>query len=201
MARQNGEVAAVGVQAGPGPVGPERREGERSEPDRSGGPTGPEAAAGVVPPPAMAVPDPQVERPARRTFTAEYKNRILEQADHCTPGDGKLGALLRRQGLYSSHLTTWRAQRAAGALAGLAPKKRGRKPTPRNPLAGEVARLQRELRRALARAERAEGLVELQKKVAELFGREPPSEEPLLAEAEAQRMPSRGAPAARRRRR
>jgi transposase len=196
MGRQNGQVVAVRVQDGPGPVGPERREGERSEPDRSGGPPGPEAAAGAAAVPAAPVPDPQVERPARRTFTAEYKKRILEQVDRCRPGE--LGALLRREGLYSSHVTTWRAQRAAGTLAGLAPKKRGRKPVPKNPLAGEVARLQRELRRAVARAERAEGLVELQKKVAELFGRELPSEETLLAEAE-RTQPSDG-PARRRRR-
>ena len=198
MARQSGQVEAVREKEGPGPVGPERREGERSEPDRSGGPTGPEAAVGVGPVAAAPVPDPQVERPARRTFTAEYKKRILEEADRCAPGDGELGALLRREGLYSSHLTTWKAQRAAGTLAGLTPKKRGRKPSPKNPLVAEVARLQRELRRALARAERAEGLVDLQKKVAELFGRELPSEETLLAEAEG-RQPT-GGPARRRRR-
>jgi len=150
----------------------------------------------VGPAPALAVPDPQVDRPARRTFTAEYKKRMLERADRTAPGE--LGALLREEGLYSSHLTTWRAQRAAGTLAGLAPKKRGRKPAARNPLAGEVARLQRELRRAVARAERAEGLVELQKKVAELFGRELPSEETLLAEAD--RSQRNGRPARRRRR-
>ena len=197
MARQIGQTAAARVQEGPGPVGPERREGSRSEPDRSGGPTGPEAASGVGPAPApTAAPDPEVQRPARRRFTAEYKRDTLEKADACPPGE--LGAFLRSEGLYSSHLTTWRGQRAAGTLAGLAPKKRGRKPAPKNPLAEEVARLQRELRRALARAERAEGLVELQKKVAELFGRGLPSEETLLAEAE-RSQPSDG-PARRRRR-
>jgi hypothetical protein len=121
---------------------------------------------------------------------------MLEKADRCGPGE--LGELLRKEGLYSSHLTTWRAQRAEGTLAGLAPKKRGRKPAPKNPLAAEVARLQRELRRALARAERAEGLVELQKKVAELLGRELPSEETLPTETE--RTQPSGAPARRRRR-
>lgn len=182
MGRQIGSVAAEHAVGRAGPVGPERREGERSEPDRSGGPTGPEAPVGVVPTRPAAAPDPEVARPARRTFTAEYKRRILEEADDCAAGG--LGALLRREGLYWSHLTTWRAQRATGTLAGLAPKKRGRKPGPRNPLAGEVARLQRELHRALARAERAEGLVELQKKVAELLGRELPSEETLPATAD-----------------
>lgn len=199
MGRQHGQTAAAArVEEGPGPGGPERREGARSAPDRSGGPPGPDAAAGVVPAPAAVAPNPEVDRPARRTFTAEYKKRILDEADGCVPGDGELGALLRREGLYSSHLTTWRAQRGMGVLAGLAPKRRGRKPAPKNPLAGEVARLQRELRRALARAERAEGLVELQKKVAELLGRDLPSEETLPKEAE-QAQPSRG-PARRRRR-
>jgi hypothetical protein len=150
----------------------------------------------VVPPRPAAAPDPEVARPARRTFTAEYKRRVLEEADNCAAGG--LGALLRREGLYWSHLTTWRAQRATGTLAGLAPKRRGPKPEPRNPLAGEVARLERELRRAIARAERAEGLVALQKKVAELFGRELPSEETLLDEAERSQPSDR--PARRRRR-
>jgi transposase-like protein len=137
-----------------------------------------------------------VQRPARRTFTAEYKKRILDEADGCAPG--QIGSILRREGLYSSHLTTWRDQRGAGALAGLAPRKRGRKPLPKNPLIGEVARLQRKLRWALARAERAEGLVELQKKVAELLGRELPSAEMPVAEPEPSQ-PSSGQ--ARRRRR
>jgi transposase-like protein len=115
-------------------------------------------------------PDPEVaERPARRRFTAEFKQRILAEADACT-GTGDIGALLRRHGLYSSHLTSWRRQREEGTIAGLAPRKRGRKPTPKNPLADQVARLERENKRLLARAERAERLVELQKKVAELLG-------------------------------
>jgi hypothetical protein len=143
----------------------------------------------VVPTRPGVAPDPEVARPARRTFTPEYKRRILEEADDFAPGG--LGALVRRERLYWSHLTTWRAQRDAATLAGLTPKKRGRKPEPRNPLAGEVARLQRELRRALARAERPEGLVELESKVAELLGRELPSEERLPDTA------GRGLPAAR----
>jgi transposase-like protein len=73
------------------------------------------------------IPDPAVpERPVRRRFTAEYKLRILREADR-SPGPGQLGALLRREGLYSSHLTTWRKQREEGTLAGLRPKRRGRK--------------------------------------------------------------------------
>jgi transposase-like protein len=132
-----------------------------------------------APPAAPSAPDPEVaERPTRRSFTAEYKQRILAEADRCAPGE--LGALLRREGLYSSHMTEWRRQRAEGSLAGLAPRKRGRRPAPKNPLADEVARLERENRRLLARAERAEGLVELQKKMAALLGEEIPSEEELF---------------------
>ena len=93
------------------------------------------------------LPDPAVsEKPVRRRFTAEYKIRMLREADRCTQ-PGQLGALLRREGLYSSHLTTWRHQRDAGALAGLAPKRRGRKPTADDPLLAErhrdVADIQR----------------------------------------------------------
>lgn len=132
---------------------------------------------------AGGTPDPEVtERARRRTYTAEYKLRILDEADRCGPG--LLGALLRREGLYSSHIGTWRRQRDEGSLAGLAPRKRGRRPAAKNPLAVEVARLERELARANARAARAEGLVELQKKMAALLGEEIPSEEELF---EAQR--------------
>src|SRR2546428_9561481 len=87
----------------------------------------------VVPPPT--VPDPEVgERAARRRFTAEYKLQVLREADRCA-GVGELGALLRREGLYSSHLTTWRRQREHGALAALAPKKPGRAAAAGSPLA------------------------------------------------------------------
>jgi len=138
----------------------------------------------VAPPPA---PDPEVPTSAkRRVFTAEFKRRVLAEGDACGPGE--LGALLRRYGLYSSHLVTWRRQRDAGELAGLTPRKRGRKAAPKNPLADEVARLERELRRMTARAERAEGLVDVQKKLAALLGEELPPEEELL-EAERKGLP------------
>ena len=105
----------------------------------------------------------------RRRFTLEYKRRILQEADGCTkPGD--LGALLRREGLYSSHLATWRQARVRGELSGLAAKKRGPKAKPVDPNAKHILRLERENRRLRARAERAEALVELQKKMAALFG-------------------------------
>jgi transposase-like protein len=110
---------------------------------------------------------------SRRRFSAEYKLKILREAEACTQ-PGAIGALLRREGLYSSNLTTWRAQRQAGELGGLAPKKRGPVPKAKNPLATRVAALEREVTRYKARAERAEALVELQKKVAEFLGTELP---------------------------
>ena len=115
---------------------------------------------------------PEVEvlaKAIRRRFTAEYKRKILREADTCTES-GAIGALLRREGLYSSNLTTWQAQRERGELAGLTPKKRGPAPQPTNPLAVKVAALERAVRREQARADRAEALVELQKIVAELLG-------------------------------
>jgi len=111
-----------------------------------------------------------VAKAHRRVFTAEYKRRILKAADACaTPG--AVGALLRREGLYSSHLVVWRRARARGELAALTPKKRGRKPTPVDPRERKIAELERQLAQLTARAERAEALVELQKKLAVLLGR------------------------------
>jgi transposase-like protein len=105
----------------------------------------------------------------RRRFSAEYKLKVLREAEACTQ-PGAIGALLRREGLYSSHLTTWRAQRERGELLGLTPKRRGPAPKAKNPLAPKVAALEREMSRLKARAERAEALVQLQKKVAEFLG-------------------------------
>jgi len=111
-----------------------------------------------------------VAKPHRRVFTAEYKRRILKAADACaTPG--AVGALLRREGLYSSHLVVWRRARARGELAALTPQKRGRKLTPVDPRERKLAEFERQVARLTARAERAEALVELQKKLAALFGR------------------------------
>lgn len=119
-------------------------------------------------------PDPEVAaKGKRRRFTAEYKRRILKEADHCKK-PGEVGALLRREGLYSSHLTSWRAARDAGDLAGPT-KKRGPKPKPVDENAKRVAQLERENAKLRARAERAEFLVEMQKKMAALF--EKPSTE------------------------
>jgi transposase-like protein len=120
--------------------------------------------------PRPSVPEVEVvAKTSRRRFTAEYKRKILREADACT-APGAIGALLRREGLYSSNLTTWREQRERGELVGLTPKQRGPAPKPKNPLAAKVAALERAVSREKARAERAEALVELQKKVAELLG-------------------------------
>jgi transposase-like protein len=121
-----------------------------------------------------------VEVPAkaqRRRFTAKYKRDILREADACRE-PGALGALLRREGLYSSHLASWRKQRNAGELAGLAPKKRGRKAVPPDPRDRQIAEQRREIGRLTARAERAEALVEVQKKLAQLLGTTFESEKP-----------------------
>jgi transposase-like protein len=93
---------------------------------------------------SAAVPDPEVsEKKQRRRFTAEYKLRILQEAGQCAE-PGQLGALLRREALYSSHLTTWRRQREEGTLQGLSPKKRGRKAKPADPSAERIAQLEKE---------------------------------------------------------
>ena len=120
---------------------------------------------------AVTPEDVQVAaKPQRRSFTAEYKRRILKEADACsTPG--AVGALLRREGLYSSHLVEWRRARARGELAALTPKKRGRKPTSVDPRDRKIAELERQLTHVTGRAERAEALVEAQKNLAALLGR------------------------------
>jgi len=110
-----------------------------------------------------------VAKATRRRFSAEYKLKVLREADGCRK-PGEIGALLRREGLYSSHLVTWRRQREKGELSALSPRKRGPAPREKNPLAAKVAALEKETARLKARAERAEALVELQKKVAELLG-------------------------------
>lgn len=111
-----------------------------------------------------------VAKPKRRTYTAEYKRRILKEADACTT-PGTVGALLRREGLYSSLLVEWRRARRRGELAALAPKKRGRRPTPVDPRDRKIAELERQLAQMTGRAERAEALVEAQKNLAMLLGR------------------------------
>jgi transposase-like protein len=117
----------------------------------------------------MTVATEVVARAQRRRFTADEKLRVLREADRCTK-PGELGALLRREGLYTSHLSAWRQARQRGELAGLAPRARGPKRKPVDPRDRKIAELERENRRLQARLERAEGLIEVQKKVSQLLG-------------------------------
>jgi len=112
-------------------------------------------------------PDPElVERPRRRRFTAEYKLRILSEADSCTE-PGEVGALLRREGLYSSHLSVWRKQRDEGALAALSRSRGRRKP---HPLQAENEALRRRAERAEADLDKARKVIEVQGNVSALLG-------------------------------
>jgi transposase len=139
----------------------ERREGERSEPSRSGGAANSRRSAAPT-------ADPEVVAKAqRRKFTAEYKLGIVEEADRAS-NPGAIGALLRREGLYSSHLVEWRRLREAGALGALS-QKRGRKPT-RNPLTEENGKLKAELARVQKKLQQAELIIDVQKKVSALLG-------------------------------
>ena len=125
-------------------------------------------------------PDPEVpEKAVRRRFTAEYKLNILRQAEVCREPGG-VGALLRREGLYSSHLTTWRRQRDAGILSGLKPKQRGRKANPIHPLQAEVEQLRKENNRLQRRLKKAELIIDIQKKISQMLGI--PLENPEIGE-------------------
>ena len=110
-----------------------------------------------------------VAKAARRRFTAAEKLRVIETAERCVK-PGELSALLRREGLYSSHLSAWRAARRRGELAGLSPRARGPKAKPVDPRDRRLAEQAREITRLQARLERAEGLIEVQKKVSQLLG-------------------------------
>jgi len=128
--------------------------------------------------PALVVPQETevMAKPKRRRFIAAEKLRILNAVDACTKL-GEQGALLRREGVYSSYLADWRQARARGELDALTPKKRGRKAIAPNPLEKEVIELKRALAKADARARHAEALVALQKKVADLLGIQLPKED------------------------
>ena len=123
------------------------------------------------------VPDPEVVPMAeRRRFTAEEKLRIIEEADRCTE-PGEMGALLRREGIYSSYLSRWRRARDRGQLTALAAQQRGPKPATDVALAREVSRLRRENERLQDRLERAETIIEVQKKLSQLLGQSPEENE------------------------
>jgi transposase len=142
----------------PAPEEPaERRDGERSEPSRSeAGSSGAPAASTQVHP-----------RPTRRSFTADFKLRVLQEIDGCR-APGEIGAVLRREGLYSGHLSKWREQRRRGALAGLAARPRGPKAPSVEPK--ELAGLRRENERLRRQLEKANLCLEIQKKTSELLG-------------------------------
>jgi len=124
--------------------------------------------------------DPEVpEKADRRRFSAEYKLRILGQAEACQ-GAGDVGALLRKEGLYSSHLTTWRRQREVGILSGLKPKQRGRKANPIHPLRAENEQLRKENSRLQKRLKKAELIIDIQKKISQMLGI--PLENPEIGE-------------------
>ena len=110
-----------------------------------------------------------VAKPKRRRFTAEYRLRILEEADRCA-GDGEVGQLLRREGLYSSHLANWRKARRDGALRGLRSKKRGAKPKESNPLEPKVRELEAKVARLEQDLHKAHTILDVQEKVAGLLG-------------------------------
>ena len=161
-------VNSRGVLSSGALAGAERSEGERSEPQRSA------AAANAV----LPGRDPEVVAKAkRRTFTAEYKLRILQEAESAAAIRGGLGALLRREGLYSSLLATWRRERANGILEALTPQKRGPK-SRRNPLQEENLKLQRQNARLTEELRKAHIIIDVQNKVAALLGRPIPEQDP-----------------------
>src|SRR5664280_761108 len=138
---------------------------------KSDGAAGADAVGGrrptAVAAPAAATPE-LPDRPRRRTFTGQDKLRILAEIDRAPAGG--TGAILRREGLYSSTLSEWRRLREAGALGAMTSIKRGPKPAVRNPMAGELAQAKRENARLLRRLEHAEAIIAIQKKVAALLG-------------------------------
>jgi len=155
-------------------VGAERREAERSEADRSAAP------AKTVAKPLASTPAPNAEVVAdakRRAFTVEYKMRILSEADAAKGTPGGVGTLLRREGLYSSHLATWRREREAGMRQALAPKTRGPK-SQRDPQQEELRQLRRQNEQLSDALRKAELIIEVQKKVGTLLGWPLPAADP-----------------------
>jgi transposase len=160
---------SLGVVSGAG-AGAERSGGERSEPQRSGASVPAEAL------PVASRPDPEVvARPKRRSYTAEYKVHILREAEAAALRGG-IGALLRREGLYSSLLVNWRRERAQGIREALTPQKRGPK-SKRHPLADEMQKLQRQNARLNEELRKAHIIIDVQKKVAALLGHPLPDQD------------------------
>jgi transposase len=164
--KKKAEMNSLGVVLSPGDLaGAERSEGERSDPQRSAAIA--KAGADSV---THARPDPEVVAKAkRRTYTAEYKQRILAEAETVAATRGALGALLRREGLYSSLLAYWRRERADGILEALTPRKRGPK-SKRNPLEEENQKLRRQNALLSEDLRKAHIIIDVPKKVAALLG-------------------------------
>lgn len=155
-----------------------RSEGDRREAERGPSPAA-EAANGrgaAVRPMEAMDPEVSAERPKRRRFTAEYKRRVLDKFDACSKR-GEVGALLRREGLYSSLLSEWRQQRDAGTTLALEPKKRGRKAKVVDAVATRNAELERDIVRLKERLRKAEIIIDVQKKLSILLGRPLPDSE------------------------
>lgn len=164
---------SLGVVSSGALAGAERSGGERSEPQRSAAAAKAGADAG-----SASRPDPEVvAKPKRRTFTAEYKQRILQEAEAAAATPGGVGALLRREGLYSSLLAYWRRERATGILEALTPRKRGPK-SKRNPMAEEMEKLRRQNARLAEDLRKAHIIIHVQKKVAALLGNPIPEQDP-----------------------
>src|SRR5437870_2616034 len=164
---------SLGVLSSGGLAVAERSEGERSEPQRSGATA--KAGANAV---LTSRPDSEVVvKPKRRTFTVEYKQRILMEAEAAAATRGGLGALLRREGLYSSLLAYWRRERADGILEALTPQKRGPK-SRRNPMEEENQKLRRQNARLTEDLRKAHLIIDVQKKVAALLGNLIPEPDP-----------------------
>jgi transposase-like protein len=144
--------------------------GERSEPKRAVGAGTTAALAQPAGPPLVVAGNSEVvAKASRRRFTVDYKLKILDQADACHQA-GELGALLRREGLYSSSLALWRHQRQQGILSGLTPRTRGRKPNRQSQLVADNEQLKRQNQKLSKRLQQAEIIIEFQKKLAEALG-------------------------------
>ena len=156
----SGKLSDSLIPSPPPPSGRVGSEGERSEPERT---TLPDGSRRITPDPEV------VQRAVRRRFTVDYKHRILTEVD-AAADTRTIGRILRREGLYSSHLTNWRKTRDRLQRAALEPQKRGPKPSPKNPLQAENAKLTRENARLNKKLRRAELIIDLQKKVSQILG-------------------------------
>lgn len=164
---------SLGFASSGGWAGAERSGGEPGEPKRSG-----VAAQAGVDSQLASRPDPEVvAKPKRRTYTAEYKLGILQEAEAAAATRGGVGSLLRREGLYSSLLATWRRERANGILEALTPQKRGPK-SKRNPMDEENQKLRRQNARLAEDLRKAHIIIDVQKKVAALLGHPIPEQDP-----------------------